>query len=346
MPPWEVLPEKDRWNIVAYIKTFAAREVQGGAEEARASQGRRLVRGVDQARQGDVRGDRVPQVPRHGRPRRRAVAPRAEGRLGPPDRAREPRPSGGRSAAALDRTEIATRLANGVLGTPMPSFLDSVEKPEDIWHLTNYILSLGPDDAELRDAGHGQRRDGRDPRRSQRRVLDEGRAQQHPAHGAGHRRSAELQSRRSTCSSCAACTTTRRSRSTSRGTIRASPRPTRRRSSSPTRCRSSSRAKFVAGHRAAVLPHGRRLGRRLPPALGRRQGGRGVRERPGEDQGARRRRDRVEDRLPERPVPRRDQAPARRQGRRAADVPAVGVRARRVPRVGRRRGGDRRRRCR
>jgi DMSO reductase family type II enzyme heme b subunit len=27
----------------------------------------------------------------------------------------------------------------------MPAFLDSVEKPEDIWHLTNYIVSLGPE---------------------------------------------------------------------------------------------------------------------------------------------------------------------------------------------------------
>jgi hypothetical protein len=27
----------------------------------------------------------------------------------------------------------------------MPTFLDSVEKPEDIWHLTNYIASLGPE---------------------------------------------------------------------------------------------------------------------------------------------------------------------------------------------------------
>jgi len=27
----------------------------------------------------------------------------------------------------------------------MPAFLDSVEKPEDIWHLTNFILSLGPE---------------------------------------------------------------------------------------------------------------------------------------------------------------------------------------------------------
>src|SRR2546428_8692964 len=43
------------------------------------------------------------------------------------------------------RADIATRLANGILGTPMPTFLDSVEKPDDIWHLTNYILSLGPE---------------------------------------------------------------------------------------------------------------------------------------------------------------------------------------------------------
>jgi DMSO reductase family type II enzyme heme b subunit len=36
-------------------------------------------------------------------------------------------------------------MATGVLGTPMPSFADSVEKPEDLWHLTNYIRSLGPE---------------------------------------------------------------------------------------------------------------------------------------------------------------------------------------------------------
>ena len=27
----------------------------------------------------------------------------------------------------------------------MPSFIDSVEKPEDIWHVANYVKSLGPD---------------------------------------------------------------------------------------------------------------------------------------------------------------------------------------------------------
>jgi DMSO reductase family type II enzyme heme b subunit len=44
------------------------------------------------------------------------------------------------------RADIAMRLGAGVLGTPMPTFLDSVEKPEDIWHLANYVASLGPDE--------------------------------------------------------------------------------------------------------------------------------------------------------------------------------------------------------
>src|SRR5207245_11534347 len=52
---------------------------------------------------------------------------------------------GGNFRGGRSRTEIATRIANGVLGTPMPAFLEAVEKPEDIWHLTNYIVSLGPD---------------------------------------------------------------------------------------------------------------------------------------------------------------------------------------------------------
>ena len=41
--------------------------------------------------------------------------------------------------------DVATRLATGLMGTPMPTFLDSVEKPEDIWHVANYVKSLGPD---------------------------------------------------------------------------------------------------------------------------------------------------------------------------------------------------------
>ncbi len=44
-----------------------------------------------------------------------------------------------------ERKDVATRLMTGLMGSPMPTFADSVEKPEDIWHLANYIRSLGPD---------------------------------------------------------------------------------------------------------------------------------------------------------------------------------------------------------
>jgi DMSO reductase family type II enzyme heme b subunit len=44
-----------------------------------------------------------------------------------------------------ERKDVAARLSTGLMGTPMPTFIDSVEKPEDIWHVTNYVRSLGPD---------------------------------------------------------------------------------------------------------------------------------------------------------------------------------------------------------
>ncbi|HKZ75863.1 MAG TPA: c-type cytochrome, partial [Actinomycetota bacterium] len=44
-----------------------------------------------------------------------------------------------------ERKDLAMRLSTGLAGSPMPTFFDSVEKPEDIWHLANYVRSLGPD---------------------------------------------------------------------------------------------------------------------------------------------------------------------------------------------------------
>jgi DMSO reductase family type II enzyme heme b subunit len=44
-----------------------------------------------------------------------------------------------------ERKDVAARLSTGLLGSPMPTFIDSVEKPEDIWHVANYVRSLGPD---------------------------------------------------------------------------------------------------------------------------------------------------------------------------------------------------------
>ncbi len=44
-----------------------------------------------------------------------------------------------------ERRDVALRLSTGLMGSPMPTFIDSVENAEDIWHLANYVRSLGPD---------------------------------------------------------------------------------------------------------------------------------------------------------------------------------------------------------
>jgi len=144
MPAWEVLPERDRRNVVAYIKTFAAdafkeppkkldlpKEVS--SSEASIKRGKEMFEAIECHKCHGVDG-------RADGPSRPELKDEWGHPVAPANLAKRWNFRGGRS-----RTEIATRLANGVLGTPMPAFLDSVEKPEDIWHLTNYIVSLGPD---------------------------------------------------------------------------------------------------------------------------------------------------------------------------------------------------------
>src|SRR5215468_8043287 len=144
MPAWEVLPERDRRNVVAYIKTFASdafkeapkklelpKEV--ASSEASIKRGKEMFEAIEchkcHGTDGRADGPSRPELKDEwGHP------------VAPANLTKRWNFRGGRS-----RAEIATRIANGVLGTPMPAFLDSVEKPEDIWHLSNYIVSLGPD---------------------------------------------------------------------------------------------------------------------------------------------------------------------------------------------------------
>ena len=144
MPPWEVLPERDRRNVVAYIKTFAPEAFKEppkklelpkevGSSEASIKRGKEMFEAIEchkcHGTEGRADGPSHPELKDEwGNP------------VAPANLTKRWNFRGGRS-----RTEIATRIANGVLGTPMPAFLEAVEKPEDIWHLTNYIVSLGPD---------------------------------------------------------------------------------------------------------------------------------------------------------------------------------------------------------
>lgn len=142
MPGWKVLPEKDRVNLVAYLKTFAPdkfkepskavdfpKEVASSKESL--ARGKEMFEAIEcnkchgNAGRGD--GPSTPELKDDwGNPIRPA-------NLTKPWTFR-----GGGSAG-----DIATRLVTGLMGTPMPSFIDSVEKPEDIWHVANYVKSLG-----------------------------------------------------------------------------------------------------------------------------------------------------------------------------------------------------------
>jgi DMSO reductase family type II enzyme heme b subunit len=144
MPAWSVLPEKDRWNLVAYIKAFAGEKLKEAPKKVE------LPKDASASSESLKRGKEMFEAIEcnkcHGTQGRGDGPSRSELKdewgqpIKPANLAKRWTFRGGAS-----RTEVATRLAVGVLGTPMPAFLDSVEKPEDIWHLTNYILSLGPE---------------------------------------------------------------------------------------------------------------------------------------------------------------------------------------------------------
>jgi DMSO reductase family type II enzyme heme b subunit len=144
MPAWSVLPEKDRWNLVAYVKSFAADKFKEAPKKADLP--KEVSSSAESLKRGKEMFEAIECNKCHG----------TQGRGDGPSRP-ELKDDWGQPIAPANltkrwtfrggagRTDIAMRLANGVLGTPMPSFIDSVEKPEDIWHLTNYILSLGPE---------------------------------------------------------------------------------------------------------------------------------------------------------------------------------------------------------
>jgi DMSO reductase family type II enzyme heme b subunit len=143
MPAWGELSDRERWNLVAYIKTFAPDRFKETPKP------QELPKEVGPSPESIKRGKEMFEAIEcnkcHG----------AEGRADGPSRP-DLKDDWGHPIKPANLTkrwnfrggatarEIAMRLATGVNGTPMPSFIDSVEKPEDIWHLANYLVSLGP----------------------------------------------------------------------------------------------------------------------------------------------------------------------------------------------------------
>jgi DMSO reductase family type II enzyme heme b subunit len=144
MPGWRGLPERDRWNLVAYLKTFAPEVFK----EAPAPQ--ELPREVASSRESIARGKEMFEAIEcnkcHGNAGRGdgPSAPELKDDWDHPIRpANLTKPWTFRGGGGP--REVAVRLATGLMGTPMPTFIDSTEKPEDIWHLANYVKSLGPE---------------------------------------------------------------------------------------------------------------------------------------------------------------------------------------------------------
>ena len=144
MPAWKVLPEKDRRELVAYLKTFAGEAFKEAPKVAE------FPKEVSSSKESLARGKEMYEAIEcnkcHGNGGRGdgPSAPELKDDWGHPVRPANLTKSwnfrGGGSAK-----DIATRLVTGLMGTPMPSFIDSVEKPEDVWHVANYVKFLGPD---------------------------------------------------------------------------------------------------------------------------------------------------------------------------------------------------------
>jgi DMSO reductase family type II enzyme heme b subunit len=145
MPAWEgALKPAEIQAVVAYLKTFAPAFKDGKVEVAKVPPEVK----ADEAslKRGKEMFEAIECHKCHGQAGRGDPAPGSDLKddWGHPVRpANLTKPWTFRGGH--ERKDVAARLSTGLLGSPMPTFLDSVEKPEDIWHLANYVRSLGAD---------------------------------------------------------------------------------------------------------------------------------------------------------------------------------------------------------
>jgi DMSO reductase family type II enzyme heme b subunit len=145
MPAWDkALSEAERRAVVAHLKTFA--EGFKGAKPEPVKLPGEVASSDSSIKRGREMFEAIECNKCHGPAGRGDPAPGSDlkddwGHPVRPANLHKPWTFRG----GPERKDVATRLATGLMGSPMPTFADSVEKPEDLWHLANYIRSLGPD---------------------------------------------------------------------------------------------------------------------------------------------------------------------------------------------------------
>lgn len=151
MPPWRTLPEKTRWALVAYVKTFA--DAFKTAKLAPVALSKEVASSEASIKRGKRMFEEIECNKCHGLAGRGDPPPGSDLKddWGTPIQAANlTKPWTFRGGH--ERKEVAMRLAAGVAGTPMPAFQDTLEdyrkavdKDADLWDLVNYVRSLGPD---------------------------------------------------------------------------------------------------------------------------------------------------------------------------------------------------------
>ncbi|WP_435627707.1 ethylbenzene dehydrogenase-related protein [Candidatus Ferrigenium straubiae] len=144
MPGWgDVLKERDMWNLVAYLKTFAGYDKP---PEKQVDFGKQVASSAESIAKGKKlfeEGDRCVEC--HGKSGKGSASKRLKGEAGErtwPRNLTKPWTYRGGS----DPKDIFARISTGIAGTEMPSFADPKSKKsltaEERWYVANYVASL------------------------------------------------------------------------------------------------------------------------------------------------------------------------------------------------------------
>lgn len=154
MPSWEgELSEQERWDLVAYLKTFSERFAEEAVEEPLAIPPAPPRTAEDIARGKEIYA-RMKCADCHGEMGKgdglsaKTLKDDDGNRILPYDFTRGGRMKGGSLPADVYRT-----FSTGLDGTPMPSYLDVLPEA-DRWKLTYYVLSLGESAGEVAQGGN------------------------------------------------------------------------------------------------------------------------------------------------------------------------------------------------
>jgi DMSO reductase family type II enzyme heme b subunit len=143
MPAWETnLSEKERWQVISYVKTFAKKFARLKEPPTSITVGERVPSSPESIERGKKLFKANDCFKCHGEEGRADGASALDLKdewdipIRPANLTRNWNFRGGNKPE-----DIYTRISTGLMGTPMPSFSDTLSN-NDIWDLVNFILSL------------------------------------------------------------------------------------------------------------------------------------------------------------------------------------------------------------